>query len=282
MGRRKRKKKKWKNVVVLPKVEKKWLVPCNHPLSVAVGKYQIAIIPWKDFEFDEHSPIVNQLDVFIGLTDIGFKKFEKFRHMYKNPLLQRLSDRFHNWLPTLENLIVMDIEDGCVDEEVYRITKDLLEQGKNIGFGCWAGHGRTGWLLAKLLKHFENLSGDEAVMEVRERLCYKAVETEAQVNNLECMFEIGYYDIKLNNPSEGYYKDWLTDKFGEKEKDETNAEEPVTVVKDEDGRTAFKDEEPIDKYHPDLIEAWRKHNNDETLTEEEERLILEDMARYTK
>ena len=235
---------------------------CKHPLAVKVGEHDIAIVGWKDFDFDKHQSMVKKLDVFIGLTDVGFKYYELFHQNYVNPLLQSLFTRFQQGYTKLENLIVLEISDGDVDENVYEIVRDLLKDGKRIGFGCYAGHGRTGWLLARLIKQFEKVSGDEAVRRVRKRLCEECVETSKQAEDLKCKKELGTRQIVT--PSEGgsWHKKWLRDMEDIKLKD---MEEKPDVTPETTS---------------EVIEAWRKQNNNEKLTEEEERLIMEDIARY--
>lgn len=278
--------------------ESTWDFTCEHPLHVKVARHEVAIISWHDFDYDVHRHTVANLDAFIALTDIGFSKYEKFKQSYSNSLLQMMAEKFKRYLPTLENLIVLEITDGHIDSEVFGIARDLLEEGKKIGFGCMAGHGRTGWLLAKLIKHFENTTGDEAVRRARKRLCKKCVETGVQVTNLGCKNEIGWYEQKKifmgkedgNSfwAGEPYYEKWLREHKKEdtiviKDTEEVEIQEiPETpeipkVAEDAEGQPRLTEGKDTSR---ELIEAWRKINRDEALSEEEERLIMEDTARY--
>lgn len=293
MGKNKRNRKKNRRnffgVKVKEKDEKEsaWDFECKHPLYVKVARHKVAIISWYDFDYDVHRHTVGNLDAFIALTDVGFSKYEKFKQSYSNPLLQKMAEKFKRYLPTLENLIVLEITDGHVDSEVFRIARDLLEGGKKIGFGCVAGHGRTGWLLAKLIQHFENTTGDEAVRRARGRLCKKCVETETQVTNLGCKGEIGWYEQKSIFKGEDkwggetFYEEWIRKKADRentiivKDIEEEEEAEKEKVVKDAEGQPTL-----IGEGMQGLVEAWRKMNNDIPLSEEEERLIMEDTARY--
>ena len=266
-------------------------------MHVKVARHEVAIISWQDFDYDVHRHTVGNLDVFIALTDIGFASYEKFKAKYSNSLLQIMAERFKRSLPTLENLIVLEITDGSIDSEVFEIARDLLEEGKKIGFGCMAGHGRTGWLLAKLIKHFENTTGDEAVRRARKRLCKKCVETGMQITNLGCESEIGWYEQKKIlegadkwkfGTGETIYEKWVRE---QSEKNTTVIKDievveiveiPETpeipeVVEDAEGQPRLIEGGDTSQ---ELIEAWKKCNAGDTLSEEEERLIMEDTARY--
>lgn len=286
MGKKNRKKRKNKMDKWAGKIfpKEKWEIDCKHPLSVTIGKHKVTIIAWEDFEFKKHKDTVDGIDVFIGLTELGFKGYEHKRPYYANPLLQKMSDRFNSWIPSLSNLICLEIPDGGTDEEVFSITRDLLKEGKKIGFGCYAGHGRTGWLLARLIKYFERSSGDEAVRRARKRLCVKCVETIDQIRDLGCSKEIGWYVQRTlwkeeaqgkkphivspfplaSTASAGtYYDNWLQKKLAEAEE---TPEDPVI------------EPDTVEDITPELVEAWRKMNNEEDLSEEEEWLIANDRS----
>ena len=296
MGKNKNKKKKRRKFFSIKgnKEDKKEPTvdfACEHPLHVKVARHEVAIISWHDFDYDVHRHTVGSLDVFIALTDTGFSSYEKFKQSYSNSLLQVMAERFKRYLPTLENLIVLEITDGSVDSEVFRIARDLLEKGKKIGFGCVAGHGRTGWLLAKLIKHFENTTGDEAVRRARKRLCKKCVETGVQVDNLGCKSEIGWYEQRKIFEGkdgskwwekEGHYEKWLRKRSGGNTTvikdidEEIEIPETPVIVEDLEGQPRLTGGDTSQE----LIEAWKKINMGEALSEEEERLIMEDTARY--
>jgi len=265
MGKKKKKRKKEESeeeslLTIIEEEE-----ACDHPLQVKVGNHDVVIISWRDFFYEKHGELISKLDTFIALTDTGFDRYQEYQQRFANPLLRKMASKFARTQRTLHNLIVLEITDGFFNKQVYEIARDLLTEGKRIGFGCLAGHGRTGWLLAKLIMHFESKTGDEAVREARNRLCYKCVETQVQVINLGCIEEMGWYTKKLlkQTPAEEtLYDKWM--------KQNPSPPSPLKTI------------ETI-REHPmmgEVQEAWRKDCAGEELTEREERLIMEDIARY--
>jgi hypothetical protein len=219
---------------------------------------------WYDFYYDKHAYLMKPLDIFIGLTETGFHKYEKRKQVeFVNPMLQRIHDHFSQGQEVLENMICLEIPDGHVDNKVYKIALDLLSENKKIGFGCVAGHGRTGWLLAKLIMEIEEVDADEAVRRTRERLCYKCVETEAQIKELGCVDELGWYEIRELN--EAVKKQNQRKLFYGND---------VVVIEDEEDELDI-----VEKHQRNLDNAWNKHNAGHELTEEEEKLIIEDISR---
>ena len=161
---------------------------CNgsHPLQVKVGKHEVFCIGSSDFKEEKHLNIILDLDVFFGLS-YGWKKYEaKVELEYKNPVLQSISKKLHKDDVFIDNIILAEIPDRGIDNDIVKVIAEVLKSGKKIGFGCMAGHGRTGWVLAKLIKRFEHVNGDEAVKRVRERYCKKCVESKLQVADLGC------------------------------------------------------------------------------------------------
>lgn len=57
-----------------------------------------------------------------------------------------------------------------------------LEQGKSVHVGCIGGHGRTGLVLAVVVKRLEGTL--DAVAWLRENYCIKAVESQSQIDYL--------------------------------------------------------------------------------------------------
>ena len=81
-----------------------------------------------------------------------------------------------------------------------------IEAGKRVHVGCLGGHGRTGMVLAALVKV---ISGNEdAIPYVREFYCQKAVETTAQAEWLHKHFGIkvtdGYKTKKYSDTKTGW------------------------------------------------------------------------------
>lgn len=280
---------------------------CNHPYQAKVGKHEIVIISWRDFEFDKHAKLIENLDIFIGLCG-GYDKYELFKKEYKNLLLQDVSKRFHKKENKLENMIVLEIRDGGYSERVFEIARDLLNEGKLIGFGCMGAHGRTGWLYARLIKHYEEVSGDVAVRRARERFCNNMVETKEQTKQLGCKKEIGSYErrafekavtLPYGAPIVGTSRftslreeelskpAWLQDM------DLDGAADSASGLGSE--RKPMRMEESVeDEENPDQVvkttpeqivitnalhEAYQKEREGLSLTEEEERLIEEDLFR---
>lgn len=67
---------------------------------------------------------------------------------------------------------------------LVQIVIKYLNLGKQIECGCLGAHGRTGTFLACLVGKVEGLPPKKAIQVVRERLCSKAVETMAQVEQV--------------------------------------------------------------------------------------------------
>jgi hypothetical protein len=156
-----------------------------HPLQVKVGKYEIFTIGKFDYDEDEHYNIMKDLDVFFGL-DSSWSRLEVLRTEYENPLIQSIYNKLYGTQKVLNNMIATHIPDRGIDVDIYKIIRKTLLSGKKIGFGCQAGHGRTGWVLAKLIKSIEKCNGDEAVKRTRERYCMKCVESDKQIEDLGC------------------------------------------------------------------------------------------------
>jgi hypothetical protein len=76
-------------------------------------------------------------------------------------------------------------------EEFISMIDWLAEQlnlGKKVHVGCMGGHGRTGMVLAALVKVMNN--EEDAITWVRKNYCKKVVETKVQVNFLHQYFGI--------------------------------------------------------------------------------------------
>lgn len=87
--------------------------------------------------------------------------------------------------------------DECVDRVI-----EMLEEGKKVLAFCYAGHGRTGTLLASLVSVLE-MKVRDPITAVRERYCSHAVETVLQG---EAVFRLrgqplpGYWRRRLIKP----------------------------------------------------------------------------------
>jgi hypothetical protein len=69
---------------------------------------------------------------------------------------------------------------------------DQIVAGKSVHVGCLGGHGRTGMVLAALVKMLGGVT--DAITYVRNRYCKKAVETTAQAEWLNTHFGIKVVD----------------------------------------------------------------------------------------
>ena len=138
-----------------------------------------------------------------------------------------------------------------------------------------AGHGRTGWLLAKLIQYFEKCSGDEAVKRCRERFCEECVESMSQLDNLNCVTEI---ESDLPGTSrEGVYYDWKDNYYRNKSvgyPPATNYDD-VDNLKEKSITPISETEGEIDD---ELLEIYMKEQRGEELTSEEQRRLDEDIA----
>lgn len=237
MSKKKKKKKRWVKSLINRKAKKKeellTVKECKHPMWVKIGKHQVLLCGKNDFNagYDKYSKALKMLDVFVGLDEYRWEEEQVLAVKYKNSLLQKVWERYKNVEDVPDNIIALHVTDRNISKPVYEVVLWLLEEGYKIGFGCAGGHGRTGWLAAKLIKHFEKCSGDDAVRRIRERFCEECVESEVQIKDLGCesikgsdrvycpttpLFGgTGYYSepIKPYSPSETY-NDWWDKHFG--------------------------------------------------------------------
>lgn len=94
--------------------------------------------------------------------------------------------------PVIE--IYYPITDGCAPKDPVQFGKmvawlaEQLAAGKSLHAGCIGGHGRTGLLLAALVRVI--LGDAKAGDWVRENYCKSAIETEAQTAFLETHFGV--------------------------------------------------------------------------------------------
>jgi protein-tyrosine phosphatase len=65
-------------------------------------------------------------------------------------------------------------------QKVVSQVLEALEEGRNVAVHCHAGRGRTGMLLACILRAAEGIDGEEAIERIRE-IVPGAIETPAQV-----------------------------------------------------------------------------------------------------
>jgi hypothetical protein len=80
--------------------------------------------------------------------------------------------------------VTYEITDGKIDAHAAHFALNMLRDGLKLGWGCIGGHGRTGWLAAKVHQLITGCSGDEAVEHVRKNYCDDAIETQIQLDDL--------------------------------------------------------------------------------------------------
>ena len=117
----------------------------------------------------------HQLDVYIDLTGHG-----KTRSI-PTALAQYVPET------AKPHLVIWEVTDGRIDPGVADFALNLLRAGFKVGWGCMGGHGRTGWLAAKVHQLITDCSGDEAVNHVRDNYCLEAVESQLQLTDLGCL-----------------------------------------------------------------------------------------------
>jgi len=118
-------------------------------------------------QIDSISQIPREVNLFICLDKIFFLILTQ-----GNTPVERIS--IHLW----------HISDGGIDRQLVKWCIKKIDAGLTIGFGCMGGHGRTGWLAARLVMHYLNISGPEAVQYVRRNYTESAVESRSQLHDL--------------------------------------------------------------------------------------------------
>lgn len=155
---------------------------CKHkPKFVPVGNKEVFLCGYSDIETRRVIRTISNLDVFIAMDS----SWDNYQPKYpKNPIVQALYDKFHNGQDELDNLALIEVEDRGIHERLAKEVVSLFKKGFRIGFGCYGGHGRTGWLLGKLIKEVENIEGDKLIRTIRKRWCEEAVESKEQFKSL--------------------------------------------------------------------------------------------------
>lgn len=120
------------------------------------------------------------MDIYVGL-DLGMATHESA----------------YPWNSTCVSVRYL-IEDMKVPTNVPEFKKMIswlaveLKKGKKIHIGCIGGHGRTGLVLAALVA---SITGNkEAISYVRTNYCYKAVESNVQVQFLMSHFGVNHIE----------------------------------------------------------------------------------------
>lgn len=238
---------------------------CNHPLHVKVGNHKVVCIGYSDFDPIADFNTFQKLDAFIGLS-FGWERHEATKKQFLSPFLQTVYEKYMK-ATVLKSIIHLPIENMEVNLDVFHIAKSLLKANKKIGFGCMAGHGRTGWLLSKLIQHFEKCSGDEAVERCRERFCKKCVESSAQIEDLGCV------SVK---------ESYTAFSFGDVSKWESQFAQPIPYTeKPEKSIIKGTETTPVsaDEISDELWAIYRKEQEGEKLTPEEQKMLDDDLGK---
>jgi hypothetical protein len=163
----KRKKKK-KGVTVTATTDnyKKWFPVHNHGKWVEVGEYKVWLrSSGGTYPSDPH------LDVYVDLSGFAL-------HRHIPPELAHL-------IPSPKPLVVeWEVSDGAIDYRIHNHVVTLLKAGYVVGWGCLGGHGRTGWLAAKVHMMLTGCTGRESVNHIRSTYCHNAIETLVQLRDL--------------------------------------------------------------------------------------------------
>lgn len=101
-------------------------------------------------------------------------------------------------------------EDPALFKELIEWLAERLAEGKHVHLGCIGGHGRTGTVIAALVKTINGTK--DAITWVRENYCKKAVETKEQIDFLVKTFGIKAVEARAYAPVTGNWTggDWGT------------------------------------------------------------------------
>jgi hypothetical protein len=123
------------------------------------------------------SPVVKDCDIYVALDSYSGGEIKAYPWNTGGPII-----------------VNFPITDMQVPKDVGEFKKMIAwlkvqgQAGKKIHVGCIGGHGRTGTLLAALMK--EVTGNVDAISYVRKNYCTKAVESDAQVRFLAKEFGI--------------------------------------------------------------------------------------------
>ena len=106
--------------------------------------------------------------------------------------------------PLARPMLLVEWHDYSEPEEIWlEVAQYALEQiqaGKNVDFGCFGGHGRTGTALATILI-LQGVTVGLAMKNIRDQYCEEAIESQSQVDWL----------AKLSDDLWGYDPDQATE-----------------------------------------------------------------------
>lgn len=183
-------------------------VPCyksHPPLELSNG--------FKVYGGSCHTPVVTDADIYVGLDHS--MAYYYLAHPWEE------GEAIH--YPIVDHNAPKDL--ASFTKMVDWLAEQILA-GKKVHAGCVGGHGRTGTLLAALVKVVRNEV--DAIAYVRENYCKKAVESEAQVKFLVKNF--GIQTAAASKPT--YYPaPKSSKKYNAVGDDEPSIEHKLTTVK---------------------------------------------------
>lgn len=154
-------------------------VYCHDAKWVQVGDHKVYVCSYSDLDTKTLEEIA-QLDIFISL-DNNFYKLTKYE---QNPLVEKISLEIRKPSRGLTNILMAEIKDMAINLKTADAILKLVKENYKVGFGCLAGHGRTGYILGYLIKHLENLKGNSLLEAIHKRFCENCLESKAQHNQL--------------------------------------------------------------------------------------------------
>ena len=160
---------------------------CKHGEWVELGPYKV----WMQ-GFFSNPPV--ELDVFIDL-ECGFSGLERYVPPAFTKYVVESKPARMKW----------EIRDGGVDPCLAETVVKMLKAGYKVGWGCQQGHGRTGWLAAKVLMMLTGRTGTDALNYIRDKYCREAVETRKQLADLGAAVEA---DAKERVEHSDYLRWW--------------------------------------------------------------------------
>jgi hypothetical protein len=132
-----------------------------------------------------------ELDVFFALSWGDYEEWNKNNFHDRFRPIRKFFDRkeLHAMSTLLDanpnNIADAYIAEGEINEGIAFIIEQTVRKGAKVGFGCTGGHGRTGWVLARLLHTIGGHPlGDDLIKLTRDLLCVQAIESNAQITNL--------------------------------------------------------------------------------------------------
>lgn len=174
-----------------------WKRDCHKAHYVSVGDYKVFICGLNDID-ERGLKEISTLDLFVGL-DSGWREYSSTQST--NPFIMDFQKLIGE---TLTNLYVHQVSDYSVDHKLAHATIEAIKQGWKIGFGCIGAHGRTGWLLGRLLQEIEGLTGEDLKNAIRIRLCKNALEGATQFEDLGIKHDRAVTQPYLSSTSSPY------------------------------------------------------------------------------